>query len=243
MGRDLAAERAALVAGATALSVGLHDHQVDQLMLYAGMLEERNKVMNLTRVPPEETVSRHFLDSLTVAGYMPMRKGARALDIGTGAGLPGLVLAIAAPWLSLTLLDGTGKKVAFVSEVATTLGLTNVEALHGRAEEMARDRRYASHYDVGVARAVSALANLAAWGGPLVRPGGRLVAMKSADIGNELRDARASAEGSRLALESVDEVTVPISGELRRVVVWRRCTTAERDAITAARERYGAVNR
>lgn len=154
---------------------------------YGEMLLEKNKVMNLTAITePHEVATLHFLDSLCLTRYVKL-SGKQMVDVGTGAGFPGLPLRLAVPDLQLTLLDSLGKRITFLEEVCNHLGLGNVACVHGRAEEFASAHR--EQFDYAVSRAVAALPMLVELCLPLVRVGGAFLAMKSVDSDAELRSA------------------------------------------------------
>ena len=156
-------------------ALGLPEDCVPALERYAQLLLEKNKVMNLTAITePEQVATLHFLDSLCLLQAVDFA-GRTAADIGTGAGFPGLPLRIAVPSLRLTLLDAQGKRVDFLREVCGELGLSDVACVHARAEEFAAHRR--ESFDLVTSRAVAALPMLAELGLPLVRVGGRFIAM------------------------------------------------------------------
>jgi len=156
---------------------------------YAAELVVWNRRFNLTRITrPDHIAIQHFLDSLVCLRGVPAIWGpsVRCIDVGTGAGLPGIPLKLVRPGWRLTLVDSVGKKVAFLRHVVEVLDLTDVEVLHARAEDVARDPARGGSYDLAVARAVAALPVLAAYALPLLRPGGRMVALKGAAIADEL---------------------------------------------------------
>ncbi len=171
--------------GLTALS--LPTERIPALLRYAQLLAEKNQVMNLTAITDPAGVARlHFLDSAALLALEDFR-GKRVIDVGTGAGFPGLPLKILEPSIRLTLLDAQRKRVDFLREVGADLGLEDVEYVHGRAEEFAQERR--EGFDLVVSRAVAALPVLAELCLPLVKPGGKFLAMKSVDTGEELNAA------------------------------------------------------
>lgn len=178
-----------LAAGLTALGLSPAPAALDQLGRYCDLLLEKNQVMNLTAVTePAEVVRRHFLDS---AALLPTRalQGKAVVDVGTGAGFPGLVLAILDPSAHLTLLDSQGKRLDWLAEVVEELGLDNVTILQGRAEELGLDKEQRERYDTAVSRAVAALPVLAELCLPLVKPGGLFLAMKSNKTDEEIEAA------------------------------------------------------
>jgi len=177
--------------GASELGIELTEHQLGQFDEFAGMLVEANRKFNLTRIiGPEAIVINHFLDSLVCLWAQEVKAGASVIDVGAGAGFPGIPIKIARPDLQVTLLDGTSKKVGFVTEAIERLGLDGIEAVHGRAEEFAHDKQRREHYHAAYARALAELPVLAELCLPLVRPGGHVVATKSALIEAEIDAAR-----------------------------------------------------
>jgi len=171
----------------------LPDDAVPALTRYGAALLEKNQVMNLTAITdPDDVASLHFLDSAALLGLADFR-GKTVVDVGTGAGFPGLPLRLLEPSIRLTLLDAQGKRVDFLREVCAELGLTDVECVHARAEEFAALRR--ERFDIAVSRAVAALPMLAELSLPLVRTGGWFLAMKSVDS-----DAELAAAGRAIAL-------------------------------------------
>ncbi len=153
--------------------------QLGQFRRYFEILVEVNQVMNLTAITEEEAVAiKHFADSLTLIPYVE-KFGAKSLvDIGTGAGFPGVPLKIACPDLQVTLIDSLEKRVGFLNRVIEELGLTGICAVHARAEDAGRDVQYRSQFDMAVARAVAPMNILAEYCLPFVRKGGHFVAMK-----------------------------------------------------------------
>ncbi len=221
------ADRDLLADTACRWGVPLDAGALDRFEQYAYLLAHTNRVMNLTRVPVRETVSRHFLDSLSIATAVRLQPAMSVIDVGSGAGLPGLPIAIAFPQVRVTLLDGTQKRVRFLAEVAQQLSLSNVNPIAGRAEELSQQSDYAAAFDMVVARAVAPMHGLIGWLAPFAKPGGTLVAYKSSDIAEEMRlaaDAMAQ-HGIRLAQSVAMEV--PGIPTTRTLVVLTRAASPQ----------------
>lgn len=181
-----------------AAGFSLSERQYEQMMLYYELLIEKNKVMNLTAITAfEEVVNKHFVDSLALARVFGGQKNAEAalrgkslLDLGTGAGFPGIPLKIVFPQLRVTLLDSLNKRIAFLNEVIEALGLENIEGYHGRAEDYGRQKEFREQFDYCVSRAVANLSTLSEYCMPFVRVGGSFIPYKSGNISDELNQAK-----------------------------------------------------
>lgn len=204
----------------------LSDTQLLQFVRYAEILVEWNATrMNLTRlVSPRDIAVKHFLDSLALLTILTPAINSRVIDVGTGAGLPGLALKIARPDLRVTLLDSTAKKLGFCRAVADDLGLSTVETVHARAENAAKFPKLAGQFDLVVARAVAPLETLLPWLAPFVAPGGQIAALKGALVADEIAAARPIARRLGLSLSAPVAVALPEADEdtVRQIVLAAR---------------------
>ena len=169
--------------------ISIDDETFRRLDIYAEFLIETNKQFNLTAITDlDEVTVKHFADSLSVLAFADINKGASLIDVGTGAGFPGLVLKAARPDLDVSFLDSTQKKLGFIDEALCKMGLEG-ETIHMRAEEAGRDPVYRENFDYATARAVASLPVLCEYCLPLVKKGGTFIAMKAAESDEEVGDA------------------------------------------------------
>lgn len=165
--------------------------QQEQFVTYYEMLVEKNKVMNLTAITEfNEVLDKHFLDSIALARYVDLTTSISLIDLGTGAGFPGMPLKIMFPNLKVTLADSLNKRIVFLDEVIGELGLTDIQTVHARAEDLAHNSDYREQYDYCVSRAVANLSSLSEYCLPFVRIGGSFISYKSGEIEEELAAAK-----------------------------------------------------
>ena len=213
-----------LTAGLTALD--LDPAAADKLACYAELLLEKNKVMNLTAITaPRDVATLHLLDCAALAAQLDL-SGKRVIDVGTGAGFPGMVLAILTPDARFTLLDSLGKRVDFLKEVQTDLELKNVTCVHARAEEFAAQQR--ETFDVATSRAVAQLSVLSELCLPLVKVGGQFIAMKSVDTEDEIAAAKSAIKTLGGHIVKVEDYTIPTSDVVHRLVIVEKVSPTPR---------------
>ena len=199
---------------------GLSPEQIDTLCAFGQALIEKNKVMNLTGITEfQEVLVKHFLDSLACVKAVDMSKVNRIMDIGTGAGFPGVPLKIAFPHLEACLLDSLKKRVNFLEETFQLLKLENITAIHGRAEEFAKNKAYRETYDLCVSRAVSNLATLSEYCLPYVKTGGFFISYKSGTVQEEVEQAQKAVKILGGRIQDVVYFQLPDSEIQRSLVV------------------------
>ncbi len=173
------------------MGITLTEEQQKQFIQYYEILVEWNSFMNLTGITEfDEVLQKHFEDSLAIVKGYSMDQVKRVIDIGTGAGFPGVPLKIAFPHLEIVLLDSLGKRVKFLNHVIEQLGLHNINAIHGRAEDFAKDAKYRESFDLAVSRAVANLSSLSEYALPYTKVGGYFIPYKSGKIDEELDTAK-----------------------------------------------------
>ena len=174
--------------------IDITDKQLDQFNKYYEMLIETNKVMNLTAITEkDEVIIKHFLDSIILLKYIDI-SNAKIIDIGTGAGFPGIPLKIMVPSIKLTLLDSLNKRLKFLDSVCETLSFDNVELVHGRAEDIGRKPEHREQYDYAVSRAVANMSTLLEYSLPFVKVKGCFISYKSVNIKDELHAAKKAVD-------------------------------------------------
>ncbi len=208
-----------LIEKANSIGIEISQKQAEQFYKYMELLLEWNEKMNLTAITdPEGVILKHFIDSLTIISYL--KEADTVLDIGTGAGFPGIPLKILEENKKFTLLDSLNKRIIFLQTVINELELKNIQAIHGRAEEFVSKEREA--YDIVTSRAVARLNVLLEYMLPFVKVSGRCICMKSFEIEEELKEAKKAIEILGGEIEKIDEITLPNTDIKRKIVVIKK---------------------
>lgn len=180
-----------LITGAKSYGISLSDQQVKQFMSYMRLLKEWNEKINLTAITDEaEIIKKHFIDSISIMKSGLLKPGKNIIDVGTGAGFPGIPINIVEPGVKVVLLDSLNKRINFLNTVIQELGLSNIEAIHGRAEEMSTKSAYRERFDVATARAVANMNILSEYCMPYVKKNGHFIAMKGPTGYEEVKNAK-----------------------------------------------------
>ncbi len=199
------------------LNIELSDLQLNQFYKYMNILIEWNKVMNLTGITdPEEIIVKHFIDSLTVLDKIGENDS--VIDVGTGAGFPGIPIKIALPKTKLVLLDSLNKRIKFLNEVIEQLQLDNIETIHGRAEDYGKDKKYREKYDIAIARAVAPLNILLEYLMPFTKVKGKVLCMKASNSEEEIKNSSNAIKILGGELVNTEEFCIPTTDIKRRII-------------------------
>lgn len=203
------------------LNLTLTEEQIEKFYNYMNLLIEWNKKINLTAiVEPKDIILKHFIDSLTIVKYI--KEGETIIDVGTGAGFPGIPLKIAREDLKITLADSLNKRINFLNEVINKLDLKNIETIHIRAEELGKNKKYREKFDIATSRAVANMSTLSEYLIPFIKVKGRCICMKSSDIDTELENAKKAINILGCEIESKDKFNLPNSDLGRSVIILRK---------------------
>ena len=202
--------------------ITLDDDKIKKLNLYGNLLIEWNEKINLTAITePEDVLIKHFFDCILFFKNVEVPQGAKIIDVGTGAGFPGLVLKIVRPDLKITLLDSLNKRINFLKDVIEKCGLFDIEAIHSRAEEGGKNPKYREQYDIACARAVAAMPTLLEYCTPFVKPNGLFVAMKGPSAVDEVAASNNAINLLKMAKPQIICETLP-NNDPRSFVVFKK---------------------
>ena len=208
------------------LGLQITEKQTQQFITYYELLTEWNSFMNLTAITEfDEVIKKHFVDSVSLVRALPdiVKKEYTLIDVGTGAGFPGIPLKIMFPDLNVVLLDSLNKRVSFLNEVIDKLKLTKIEALHGRAEDFAKKKEYREQFDICVSRAVANLTTLSEYCLPFVKMNGYFISYKSEKITEEFENAKEAISVLGGKYENQVEFILPNSDIYRNLFMIKKC--------------------
>lgn len=207
-----------LLEKARTMGVRFSVEQMDKFYKYMNLLIEWNEKINLTAIiEPNEIILKHFIDSITI--LKDIKDGSIVVDVGTGAGFPGIPLSIMNPTLKITLVDSLNKRLIFLQEVINELDLKNVELVHARAEEFGRNKKYREKFDVATSRAVANLATLSEYLLPLVKINGKAISMKAGNASQEIEDAKKAIKTLGGNINNIEEFNLPQSDIGRTIII------------------------
>lgn len=202
------------------MKIQYNDEQIEQFRSYYELLTEWNKKINLTAITGyEDVVRKHFIDSILICSLLDLNKDIRIIDVGTGAGFPGIPIKILNPDCRIVLLDSLNKRVRFLETVVDELGLDNVECIHGRAEDVSREKKYRASFDLSVSRAVANLSTLCEYCIPFLKKGGMFVSYKSDKADDEINGSENAVRTLGSEITSVKEITLPETDIVRKFVM------------------------
>ena len=200
------------------LTIKLSVEQLEKFYSYMSLLLEWNEKMNLTAITePNEIILKHFIDSLTILNEI--NNNSKVVDVGTGAGFPGIPLSIANESLKITLVDSLNKRLIFLQEVIDKLELRNIEIVHSRAEDFGQNKKYRESFDIATSRAVANLSTLSEYLIPLVKIHGKCICMKASDVKEEINQAKNAINVLGGTIEKIEEFKLPESDIGRTIII------------------------
>ena len=200
------------------LTIKLSVEQLEKFYSYMSLLLEWNEKMNLTAITePNEIILKHFIDSLTILNEI--NNNSKVVDVGTGAGFPGIPLSIANESLKITLVDSLNKRLIFLQEVIDKLELRNIEIIHSRAEDFGQNKKYRESFDIATSRAVANLSTLSEYLIPLVKINGKCICMKASDVEEEINQAKNAINVLGGTIEKIEEFKLPESDIGRTIII------------------------
>ena len=199
------------------INIEFNDKQLEQFFEYMNLLIEWNEKINLTAITePKEIIIKHFIDSLTINKYI--EKNNKIVDVGTGAGFPGIPIKIYRPEVEVTLVDSLNKRINFLNEVISKLGLEKINTIHARVEEFARNKKYREKFDISTSRAVANLSTLSEYLIPLVKENGKIICMKASEAEEEIEQAKKAINVLGGTIKNVETFDLPQSDIGRTII-------------------------
>lgn len=203
------------------IHIDMNKRQIEQFYLYMNLLLEWNKKMNLTAITePQEVITKHFVDCATVMKHLEGAK--RVIDVGSGAGFPGIPIKILKPDIEICLMDSLQKRISFLEEVIQKLRLEKIETIHARAEELGRNKAYREQFDATVSRAVAPLNVLLEYVSPFLKVKGKAICMKGSNIEKELKESEKAFQELKMKLVQKEEFKIPETDLKRSIVIFQK---------------------
>ena len=203
------------------INVSISEEQIEKFYVYMKTLLEWNEKINLTAITEEnDIILKHFIDSMTILKYIEKEKS--VIDVGTGAGFPGIPISIMKNDVKVTLLDSLNKRINFLNEVSKQIKLNNIKTIHGRAEDIGHDKKYRETFDIAVSRAVANMTTLSEYLLPMVNVGGVCICMKGSEIEQELNDSKFAIKEFGGEILEVDKFLLPNSDIERNIVLIKK---------------------
>ena len=209
-------------------NINLNEIQIEKFYKYMLLIQEWNEKINLTAIlEPKDMIIKHFIDSLSVAPKI--KSGSKIIDVGTGAGFPGIPLKIYDETLDITLMDSLNKRIIFLNEVALQLTFKDkIEIIHGRAEEMAQNPKYREQFDAAISRAVAPLNILLEYLVPFVKVNGKVIAMKGSNFEEEIDEAKNAFKILECQTEKIEKIILPEGCGERNIIEIKKCNTTKK---------------
>ncbi|MBS4534954.1 16S rRNA (guanine(527)-N(7))-methyltransferase RsmG [Clostridium sp. D2Q-14] len=212
-----------LIKGLSKLDINLKSQSIDDFIAYKELLKEWNEKINITAIKEDSEIDiKHFLDSLTILKTGYVKDGLKIIDIGTGGGFPGIPIKIANKSTEVVLLDSLNKRIKFLHEVINEIGLNNIKAIHGRAEDYGKNEEYREQFDLAVSRAVAPLNVLLEYCIPFVKVGGYFIAMKGTQLNNEVEESEKSLKIMGGIIENRFDIKLPFSDIVHKLLVIKK---------------------
>lgn len=210
------------------INIEISDKQIEKFFDYMNLLLEWNEKINLTAITePEDIILKHFVDCATILKYI--KDEDKIIDIGTGAGFPGIPLKILNEKLDITLMDSLNKRINFLNEIINKLDLKNIVAIHARAEELARNKEYREKFDIATSRAVANLSTLSEYMLPFVKKNGMVISMKGSNIEEEVKNAKKAIKILGGEIEKIDNFNLANTNNIRNIITIKKVVKTPRE--------------